>query len=188
MNPRSIGPMRTSPTIIGWRLSPRALPAPGQGQGRSGGASGGTVDSRHAAPPDLLHTPRSQSGHCRALARSQRPPVQETAGVQASLFDSLDRPALRPLPAHPYVYAEWKNARVNIDYHVEVEGHYYSVPYTLVKQQLDVRVTTPGGRTLPPRTHASPAIAAPPSKAAIARSRRTCPPPTNTMPSGPPSG
>jgi transposase len=45
------------------------------------------------------------------------------------------------LPAQPYAYAEWKRARVNIDYHVEVQGHDYSVPYTLVKQQLDVRLT-----------------------------------------------
>src|SRR5207244_4340068 len=50
-------------------------------------------------------------------------------------------PALRPLPAPPYEYAEWKLARVNIDYHVEVEGHYYSVPYALVRQQLDVRLS-----------------------------------------------
>ena len=41
----------------------------------------------------------------------------------------------------PYAYAEWKKARVNIDYHVDVEGHDYAVPYALVKQQLDVRVT-----------------------------------------------
>jgi transposase len=43
------------------------------------------------------------------------------------------------LPPQPYVYAEWKKARVNIDYHIDVEGHYYSVPYQLVKHQLDVR-------------------------------------------------
>ena len=45
----------------------------------------------------------------------------------------LERPALRPLPAEPYEFAEWKKARVNIDYHVEVDGHYYSVPYRLVQ-------------------------------------------------------
>jgi transposase len=68
-------------------------------------------------------------------------PFKKLPGSRHSLFASLDRPALRPLPAQPYAYAEWKRARVNIDYHVEVEGHYYSVPYTLVKQQLDVRLT-----------------------------------------------
>jgi transposase len=68
-------------------------------------------------------------------------PCKKLPGSRQQLFASLDRPALRPLPAQPYEYAEWKLARVNIDYHVEVEGHYYSVPYTLVKQQLDTRLS-----------------------------------------------
>jgi transposase len=72
------------------------------------------------------------------MALNQRP-FKKLPGSRQSVFESLDRPALRPLPAQPYAYAEWKLARVNIDYHVEVEGHYYSVPYSLVKQQLDVR-------------------------------------------------
>jgi transposase len=69
-------------------------------------------------------------------------PFKKLPGSRQSLFESLDRPALRPLPAQPYEYAEWKRARVNIDYHVEVDRHYYSVRYTLVKQQLDVRLTS----------------------------------------------
>jgi transposase len=56
------------------------------------------------------------------------------------LFERLDRPALRPLPAAPFVYGEWKLARVNIDYHVEVHGHYYSVPHPLVHEPVEVRV------------------------------------------------
>jgi transposase len=68
-------------------------------------------------------------------------PFKKLPGSRQQLLASLDRPALRPLPAQPYEYAEWKLARVNIDYHVDVEGHYYSVPYTLVKQQLDVRLS-----------------------------------------------
>jgi transposase len=67
-------------------------------------------------------------------------PFKKLPGSRQTLLETLDRPALRPLPAQPYEYAEWKLARVNIDYHVEVEGHYYSVPYTLVRQQLDVRL------------------------------------------------
>ena len=59
-----------------------------------------------------------------------------------SLFETLDLPALKPLPSQRYMYAEWKKARVNIDYHVEVEGHYYSVPYTLAREQIDVRMTS----------------------------------------------
>src|SRR2546429_1070159 len=68
-------------------------------------------------------------------------PFKKLPGSRQALFETLDRPALRPLPAQPYEYAEWKLARVNIDYHVEVEGHYYSVPYALVRQQLDVRLS-----------------------------------------------
>lgn len=68
-------------------------------------------------------------------------PFKKLPGSRQSLFATLDRPALQPLPAQPYEYAEWKRARVNIDYHVEVDGHYYSVPYALVKQQLEVRMS-----------------------------------------------
>jgi transposase len=68
-------------------------------------------------------------------------PFKKLPGSRQSVFESLEGPALRPLPVHPYAYAEWKQARVNIDYHVEAEGHYYSVPYALVKQQLDVRLS-----------------------------------------------
>jgi transposase len=70
-----------------------------------------------------------------------RRPCKKLPGSRQSVFESLDRPALRPLPAQPYEYAEWKLVRVNIDYHVEVDGHYYSVPYALIKQQLDVRLS-----------------------------------------------
>jgi transposase len=68
-------------------------------------------------------------------------PFKKLPGSRQGLFETLDRPALQPLPAQPYEYAEWKHARVNIDYHVEVDGHYYSVPYALVKQPLDVRLS-----------------------------------------------
>jgi len=60
-------------------------------------------------------------------------------GNRLEQFEAIDKPALRPLPAEPYTFAQWKKVRVHIDYHVEVEGHYYSVPYTLVKRQLEVR-------------------------------------------------
>lgn len=68
-------------------------------------------------------------------------PFRKLPGSRRSQFDALDRPALQPLPANPYIYADWKKVRVNIDYHVEVDKHYYSVPYSLVKQELDVRFT-----------------------------------------------
>lgn len=57
------------------------------------------------------------------------------------LFETLDRPALKPLPSTPYLYADWKKATLNIDYHIEVDHHYYSAPYQLIHQTLDVRFT-----------------------------------------------
>ena len=57
------------------------------------------------------------------------------------LFEELDQPALLPLPEHPYEFARWKRARVSIDYHVVFEGHYYSVPHTLVGQEVQIRAT-----------------------------------------------
>ena len=62
-------------------------------------------------------------------------------GSRRTLFESLDKPALRPLPATPYVFAEWKRARVNIDYHVSLDGHCYSVPYQLVHHEVELRFT-----------------------------------------------
>jgi transposase len=62
-------------------------------------------------------------------------------GTRKILFDELDRPAMRPLPATRYEFATWKNPKVNIDYHIDVERHYYSVPYQLVGHRVDVRVS-----------------------------------------------
>jgi len=75
------------------------------------------------------------------LRRYNERPFQKLEGSRKSLFETLDRPALKPLPKEPYEYAEWKKARVNIDYHVEADGHYYSVPHELARQQLDLRMT-----------------------------------------------
>ena len=58
-----------------------------------------------------------------------------------ALFDDLERTALKPLPAAPFEYAEWKQCRAGLDYHVEVLKHYYSVPSTLLKEKLWARIT-----------------------------------------------
>lgn len=68
-------------------------------------------------------------------------PFKKLPGTRQSQFEALDKPALKPLPATPYEFAEWKKCRVNIDYHIEVDGHYYSAPHTLLREQLDVRIT-----------------------------------------------
>jgi transposase len=57
------------------------------------------------------------------------------------LFELLDRPGALALPEKPYEYAEWKLATVNIDYHIEIDKHYYSVPFPLSREKLDVRTT-----------------------------------------------
>ena len=67
---------------------------------------------------------------------------QKLDTTRRQLFETVDKPALNPLPANPYEYAEWKKARVNIDYHIEIYRHYYSVPYQLRKEQVDVRITS----------------------------------------------
>lgn len=68
-------------------------------------------------------------------------PFKKLPGSRRSLFEALDRPALKPLPARPYEYATWRLAKVNIDYHVEADRHWYSVPHQLVGQRVDVRLT-----------------------------------------------
>ena len=68
-------------------------------------------------------------------------PFKKLPGCRKQVFDSLDRPALQPLPATGYEFAQWKKVRVNIDYHVEIDGHYYSVPHQLHGKQLDARLT-----------------------------------------------
>ena len=69
-------------------------------------------------------------------------PFQRLPGSRKSAFESLDRPALRPLPEQPYDYAEWKAVKPGIDYHVELHKHYYSVPHPLVGERLMARVGT----------------------------------------------
>ena len=68
-------------------------------------------------------------------------PLRSWGRSRRDLFDELDRPALIALPDEPYEYAEWKRCRVNLDYHVEIDKHYYSVPYSLVRQEVEARIT-----------------------------------------------
>ncbi len=57
------------------------------------------------------------------------------------LFEKLEKPALMPLPVRRYEFLEWKTAKVGIDYHISADKHLYSVPYQLVGQQVDVRLS-----------------------------------------------
>jgi transposase len=68
-------------------------------------------------------------------------PLQRLDETRRSLFESLERPALAALPETPFEYADWKQVRVGPDYHVEVERHFYSVPYTHVRRKVEIRYT-----------------------------------------------
>ncbi len=68
-------------------------------------------------------------------------PFQKLDGCRRSVFETIDRPAMKPLPLTRYEFAEWKKATVGIDYHVDVAGHYYSVPHSLVRQKIEARYT-----------------------------------------------
>ncbi len=69
-------------------------------------------------------------------------PLSKLNGTRRSLFHELDKPALKPLPSRRYTHSEWKNAAVNIDYHIEFDRHYYSVPYSLARKRVDIRATS----------------------------------------------
>jgi transposase len=68
-------------------------------------------------------------------------PFQKLEGTRNSWFEADEKPKLLPLPARPFELATWSKAKVNIDYHVVVDNHFYSVPYTLIHQELEVRLT-----------------------------------------------
>jgi hypothetical protein len=72
---------------------------------------------------------------------NDEPPIRMLDVPRCQLLEELDRPALKPLPMESYVFAEWRMRRVSIDYHVDVARHYYSVPRSFAKQQVEVRLT-----------------------------------------------
>jgi len=75
------------------------------------------------------------------LVRLNDRPFRKRDGSRSSLFHSLEKPALTPLPAERFDMSEWTRATVNIDYHIAFDGNFYSVPYTLVQQLVEVRST-----------------------------------------------
>ena len=69
-------------------------------------------------------------------------PFKRMPGSRRSLYQSIDKPALKPLPMVPYEYAKFKKALVNIDYHVEYDRHFYSVPYQYRHEVIEIRATS----------------------------------------------
>jgi len=68
-------------------------------------------------------------------------PFQQLPGSRLSQFQLLDKPKLKPLPHTPYQFARWKKAKVNLDYHIALDKHFYSVPYTYLKKTIDCRLS-----------------------------------------------
>jgi len=75
------------------------------------------------------------------LEKLNQRPFQKREGSRRSLFVEVDQPALRPLPAEPFDLSVWSQATVNIDYHIQFDGSFYSVPYQLSRQTVEVRAT-----------------------------------------------
>ena len=73
------------------------------------------------------------------IVKLNQRPFRKLPGSRLEWYQKLDRPALQPLPQQPYGFGEWKKDRVRLDYHVEVDGHYYSVPYQLTQQAVEIR-------------------------------------------------
>ena len=122
-----------------------------------------------------------------ALERMNGREMRRLGVSRRQLFDTIERPAMQTLPEQDYEYAEWHLARVGIDYHVEVQDFFYSVPHALLREQVDTRATARtievfhrGRRGAPMRAAMAVRGTAPcPS---------TCRARTGATPNGPPSG
>jgi transposase len=79
-------------------------------------------------------------GELLKLLNEERP-IRRLGVTRRQLLEEVDRPALKPLPVEPYVFCEWRACRVGIDYHVEADAHYYSVPHRFARADVDVRLT-----------------------------------------------
>jgi transposase len=69
-------------------------------------------------------------------------PFQKMKVSRQELYEAIDKPALKPLPLEPYQYAEWKKAKIHIDYHFVFDDHYYSVPYRYIHKPTEIRGTS----------------------------------------------
>ena len=67
--------------------------------------------------------------------------LRRLGATRRQLLEELDRPHLKPLPVDPYCFAEWRLRRVGIDYHVELDNHFYSVPYRFARAEVEARLT-----------------------------------------------
>jgi transposase len=75
------------------------------------------------------------------LAKLSHRKFRKKDGTRASVWEAIDKPALQPLPGEPFDLSQWAQARVNIDYHVAFDANFYSVPYNLVHEPVEIRST-----------------------------------------------
>ena len=94
---------------------------------------------RHSKFHSLAELNAAIGEFCRRL--NEERVIRRVGQTRRQLLETVDRPALRPLPADPYVLAEWRIRRVGIDYHVEVENHFYSVPHRYARAEVEARFT-----------------------------------------------
>ena len=119
-----------------------AVQAARQSQGRKCRASRPALDRGGATPPQVLLAGRTERGHPRTARQAESPALpQEGRHSRASVWEAIDKPALKPLPTEPFDLSEWSRARVNIDYHVAFDANLYSVPYNLVHELVEIRST-----------------------------------------------
>ncbi len=78
-------------------------------------------------------------GECLEILNTR--PMRRLKKSRRELFESMDRPSALPLPLRPYEYAEWLKARAGFNYHIDADGHSYSVPFHLFHEKLDIRLT-----------------------------------------------
>jgi transposase len=67
--------------------------------------------------------------------------LRQFGKTRRQLFEDIDAPNLKPLPAEPWVHAEWKRCRVGLDYHIAIEQHHYSVPHRFARREVEARMT-----------------------------------------------
>ena len=112
-----------------------------QGEGRGRRAGGRALDLARLRNRRFFSLAELNQAISELVADLNARPMPRLGVSRRDLFLELDRPALKSLPAEPYEYAEWRLRRVGLDYHVDIDGHYYSVPHWLIREQLDARIT-----------------------------------------------
>ena len=141
-------------------LPARPRQAQGQGQGRERGPLRPDLHPRRAcATRPSSRWPRPTRPSPSALDRINDHVIRRLGVTRRHLFETIERPALAPLPGDDYEFAEWRLARVGVDYHVEYEGFFYSVPHGLIRAAGRRQGDQPHDRAVPPRPAGRPASA-----------------------------